>query len=74
MEKKNGYINIVVSAHGAELQSIRKENSSKEYLWQGNPEFWGQSILFPIVCGLWEGKYRTEGETYMRWDAMRICP
>ncbi len=67
MEKlKNGYINIAVSAHGAELQSIRKENSSKEYLWQGNPEFWGRRspILFPIVCGLWEGKYRTEGDTY----------
>lgn len=66
MEKlENEYLSIEVSAHGAELQSI-KDSDSHEYLWQGDGRYWGRRspILFPIVCGLWEGQYRTDGATY----------
>lgn len=64
-ELKNDCLQVAVSTLGAELQSI-KDVDNHEYLWQGNPEFWPRRspILFPIVCGLWEGKYRTEGETF----------
>ena len=56
---------VEVSDLGAELQSI-KDADDKEYLWQGDDKYWGRRspILFPIVCGLWKGTYRTEGETY----------
>ena len=56
---KNDYLTIEVSSLGAELQSV-KDLSGREYLWQGDARFWPRRspILFPIVCGLWEGKYR----------------
>lgn len=46
----NDYVTVVVSDHGAELQSIQN-NVRQEYLWQGNPEAWGRRapILFPYV-------------------------
>ena len=48
---KNQFLEVSVASLGAELQSI-KDSNGKEYLWDGNPEFWGRRspILFPIVC------------------------
>ena len=62
---KNDVLTIEVSPMGAELQSIKDANGH-EYLWQADPDFWPRHspILFPIVCGLWKGKYRTEGQEY----------
>lgn len=62
---KNDMLQVEVSSLGAELQSI-KDNTGHEYLWQGDDKYWGRHspILFPIVCGLWQGQYRTEGNTY----------
>ena len=37
---KNEQLTIEISEHGAELQSIRKD--VYEYLWQGDPAFWGR--------------------------------
>lgn len=61
----NELLTVSVAAHGAEVQSI-KDAQGHEYLWQGDPQFWGRRspILFPIVCGLWKGEYRTEGDTF----------
>lgn len=43
---------------GAELGSL-KDNSNTEYIWNGNPEFWGKRspILFPIVGTLKNNSY-----------------
>ena len=62
---KNEMLQIVVSEHGAELQSIL-DADGKEYLWQGDPKYWGRRspILFPIVCGLWDDCYRLDGYEY----------
>lgn len=62
---KNDKLTVTVSKHGAELQSIKDANG-KEYLWQADPNFWDRHspILFPIVCGLWENKYRVNGKEY----------
>ena len=62
---KNEMLQIVVSEHGAELQSIQ-DAEGKEYLWQGDPKYWGRRspILFPIVCGLWDDCYRLDGYEY----------
>lgn len=62
---KNDFLTIGVSSMGAELQSI-KDNGGKEYIWQADPDFWPRHspILFPIVCGLWEDKYRLCGHEY----------
>ena len=60
----NGELRVEVSAHGAELQSIRKGET--EYLWQGDPAFWGRRspVLFPIVGSVWESRYRIAGAEY----------
>lgn len=61
---KNEMLTIQVSGHGAELQSIRKDDY--EYLWQGNPEYWGRRspVLFPIVGSVWEKCFRVDGKVY----------
>ena len=38
---KNEHLTVSLSAHGAELQSIKDANG-KEYLWQANPDKWGR--------------------------------
>lgn len=60
----NGILEVVVSESGAELQSIRYQN--KEYLWQGDPVFWGRRapILFPIVGSLKDKKTYINGQKY----------
>ena len=60
----NDILTVEVSAHGAELQSIRK--GDVEYLWQGDPTFWGRRspVLFPIVGSVWESIYRVGGKEY----------
>ena len=60
----NDILTVEVSAHGAELQSIRK--GDVEYLWQGDPTFWGRRspVLFPIVGSVWESRYRVGGKEY----------
>lgn len=62
---KNEHLTIEVSSLGAELQSIR-DDEGHEYLWQADERYWPRHspILFPIVCGLWEDKYRTEGQEF----------
>lgn len=60
----NEQLSIKVSPLGAELCSIFA--NGKEYLWQADPAFWKRQspVLFPIVGGVWENKYRHEGVTY----------
>lgn len=60
----NDTLRVEVSAHGAELQSIRK--GDVEYLWQGDRRYWGRRspVLFPIVGSVWESKYRVDGTEY----------
>ena len=64
-ELKNDKITGSRSAHGAELLS-RKSAEGREYLWHGDEKYWASRapLLFPIVCGLWNGQYRVDGKTY----------
>ena len=47
---KNANLTAVIKHLSAELISL-KSNTNKEYIWEGNPEFWGKHspVLFPIV-------------------------
>ena len=62
---KNDQLTVEISAHGAELKSIKDANGN-EYLWDGDKEFWGgqSPLLFPIVGGLWKGVYRIGDKEY----------
>lgn len=62
----NDLLTIEISTHGAELQSIRNNLTGQEYLWHGDPAFWGRRspVLFPIVGAVWEGRFRMDGRVY----------
>ena len=61
---QNEILTVEISEHGAELQSIR--NAFAEYLWQGDPAYWGRRspVLFPIVGSVWEKRYRVAGQEF----------
>lgn len=50
---------------GAELASL-KNQSGKEFIWEGNPEFWGKHspVLFPIVGTLKNNSYLYDNHEY----------
>lgn len=62
----NDQLTISISTRGAELQGIYHRDTHQEYLWSGDPAFWGKKspVLFPIVGGLKNGSYTFEGNTY----------
>ncbi|MFY7728725.1 MAG: aldose 1-epimerase family protein, partial [Flavobacterium sp.] len=66
MSVKISYANITASINpqGAELFSLK--NGNTEYIWEGNPEFWGKHspVLFPIVGTLKDNKYKVNGAEY----------
>ncbi len=65
-ELSNDHVSIVISSKGAELQSIYRKDTGIEYLWSGNPAFWGKKspVLFPIVGGLKNNRYTFKGKEY----------
>ncbi len=54
----NAEISIQIKSLGAELCSL-KSITNKEYIWEGNPDFWGKHspVLFPIVGTLKNNTY-----------------
>lgn len=60
----NGAVSAKINTKGGELNSFTK--NGKEYLWQGNPEFWGGQapILFPVVARCRDGKLTIKGKSY----------
>lgn len=62
----NHQLTVTISAQGAELQSIYHKTNALEYMWSGDPAFWGKKspVLFPIVGGLKNNQYRYQGNSY----------
>lgn len=62
----NELISVRIKEKGAELESLFNKELGLEYIWNGDPAFWGKSspVLFPIVGQLLEDKYRYQGKTY----------
>lgn len=63
---ENEWISAEIETKGAELKSLRNKETGKEYMWQGNPAYWGRTapVLFPIVGRLKEDKYSLNGKEY----------
>lgn len=63
---ENDQLRVSVRAKSAELTSIVKKSTGKEYLWNADKEYWGWSspILFPNVGGCKDNTYRWEGKSY----------
>ena len=62
----NDKITIQVDSMGAELKSLKRVSDAREYLWQGDPTYWGRTspVLFPIVGALKNGCYRIGDKEY----------
>lgn len=63
---KNEHLSVSFSTKGAELQSIKGNDSQINYLWNGDQKFWGKfsPILFPIVGALKENVYEYQDKKY----------
>lgn len=61
----NSILKASIKHAGAELFSL-KDNQNKEYIWEGNPDFWGKHspILFPIVGTLKNNTYTIDKKEY----------
>jgi galactose mutarotase-like enzyme len=61
----NSNLSVQIKHLGAELFSV-KNNTNKEYIWEGNPVYWGKHspILFPIVGSLKNNCYTFNREEY----------
>lgn len=61
----NSSLKASIKHSGAELFSIQ-DNQNKEYIWEGNPAFWGKHspVLFPIVGTLKNNTYTIDEKEY----------
>lgn len=62
----NEKYSATINSKGAELNSLVNKSTHREYIWEGNPEFWGKHspVLFPIVGALKNDSYEYEGKKY----------
>ena len=62
----NDVITINVATKGAELQSLFHKQHKLEYMWSGDPAYWGKysPVLFPIVGELKDKTYNYQGKVY----------
>ena len=62
---KNDKLQVEIIDLGAQLCSI-KGSDGTEYLWQGNPKYWGDMApnLFPYIARMTDKKYTVYGNTY----------
>lgn len=63
---ENEFLKIDILEKGAELQSIYNKKLFLEYMWNGDPAFWGKRspVLFPIVGSLKNDTYYYENKSY----------
>lgn len=61
----NSNLTAQINHYGAELFSL-KNKENKEFMWNGNPTFWGKHspILFPIIGTLKNNSYLYNGNEY----------
>jgi galactose mutarotase-like enzyme len=63
---QNNFLKATINTKGAELNSLVKIADEKEYIWEGNPVFWGKHspVLFPIIGTLKNNCYFYENQNY----------
>ncbi len=63
---ENNHLIADINKLGAELRSLRSKGTYHEYMWSGDSAYWGKTspVLFPIVGGLKDDRYRYRGRTY----------
>jgi galactose mutarotase-like enzyme len=59
-------LKAVINPKGAELTSLVHKTNGMEYMWSGDPAFWGKHspVLFPIVGTLKNNSFQYKGQSY----------
>lgn len=62
----NELLEVTIQSHGAELVRMKDKKTGKDYIWKGDPVFWGRHspILFPLVGSLQNKQYTYQNKTY----------
>ncbi|MBB6502964.1 aldose 1-epimerase family protein [Pedobacter cryoconitis] len=63
---ENETVKVLIASKGAELRSIQSKLTGLNYLWKGDPMFWGKfsPVLFPVIGGLKDNTYCIGEECY----------
>ncbi len=63
---ENETLRVEIDSLGAELKSVMNKATGQEYMWQGDPKFWGRTspVLFPFVGRLKNDSFLHGGVTY----------
>ncbi|CAH1852106.1 aldose 1-epimerase family protein [Convivina praedatoris] len=63
---ENNNLQVKINEEGAELTSVWNKVAQLEYIWVGDPKYWGRHApnLFPIVGRLRGDQFVVDGETY----------
>lgn len=63
---ENEVLKVEIDSFGAEVKSVRRKADAREYMWQGDPKYWGRTspVLFPFVGVPKNKEYSYEGKTY----------
>lgn len=63
---ENNELKIAIAEKGAELQQVFNKETQLDYLWEGDPAYWGKKspVLFPIVGTLKNNQFTHNSETY----------
>lgn len=63
---ENQILRVSIEAKGAELKSVYRKDTGLEYMWSGDPAFWGKTspVLFPIVGALKNNSYNYAGKSF----------
>lgn len=63
---ENSQVKVEIDTFGAEVKSVLNKKNFREYMWYGNPKFWGRTspVLFPFVGSMKDKKYSWQGQEY----------
>ena len=63
---ENEFLTAEIDSFGAEVKSVRHKADGRDYMWHGDPKYWGRTspVLFPFVGSLKNKEYRFGGKTY----------
>ncbi|MFB8736256.1 hypothetical protein ACEQPO_29285 [Bacillus sp. SL00103] len=69
---ENHQLLIQINERGAEVREVLHKESGRQYMWTGDPAYWGRGVacLIPIVGRLKNDQYKIDGQTYeltQRW-------
>ena len=63
---ENEVLAVSIDSLGAEVKSVKRKSDGFEFMWQGDPMYWGRTspVLFPFVGVPKNKQYRYEGKNY----------